>query len=324
MASIREIAKRAQVAPGTVSRALNNKGYISQETRRRIEQALKELDYVPNELARNLYRNRSNMIGVILPDIEHPFFLGIIKKLVIELKKYQYGVVLWTTEYDIREEEEYLERLKRNAVDGAVIMVPVMEKDIYRNIARPIVLLDRIVEGITYIPIDQEKSGRIAARKLYEDGCRYVLTVIGEPSEEIPSYQRHIAFIDEMTKLGGRVKVIKEEWTSFQLEYHVGLAKKIVKEEPKADGIYAADILGTAFWKVLKEQGKRVPEDFEIISTDGVYENTNTVINLSAVIQPAEEIAKRIAENIIAQIEGKKIKEPEMVDVYLFNGDTTK
>ena len=99
MASIREIAERAKVAPGTVSRALNNKGYISQETREKIEQALKELDYVPNELARNLYRNRSNLIGVILPDIEHPFFLGIIKKLVIELKKYQYGVVLWTTEY---------------------------------------------------------------------------------------------------------------------------------------------------------------------------------------------------------------------------------
>lgn len=324
MASIREIAKRAQVAPGTVSRALNNKGYISQETRRKIEQALKELDYVPNELARNLYRNRSNMIGVILPDIEHPFFLGIIKKLVIELKKYQYGVALWTTEYESCEEAEYLERLKRNAVDAAVIMVPVLENSVYQRLNRPVILLDRIVNGIAYIPIDQEKSGRLAAVKLYEDGCRYVLTVIGEPSEDIPSYQRHVAFIDEMERLGGRVKVINEKWTSFELDYHIKLARDILSREPEADGIYAADILGTAFWKVLKEQGKKVPEDFEIISTDGVYENTNTVINLSAVIQPAEEIACRIAENIIAQIEGNRIKEPEMVDVYLFNGDTTK
>ena len=62
MANIREIAERAQVAPGTVSRALNNKGYISKETRKKIDKALKELEYVPNELARNLYRNRSNMI----------------------------------------------------------------------------------------------------------------------------------------------------------------------------------------------------------------------------------------------------------------------
>lgn len=323
MASIREIAERAKVAPGTVSRALNNKGYISQETREKIEQALKELDYVPNELARNLYRNRSNLIGVILPDIEHPFFLGIIKKLVIELKKYQYGVVLWTTEYS-SEEAEYLERLKRNAVDAAVIMVPVLPKSVYQKLGRPLMLLDRIVEGISYIPIDQEKSGRLAAGKLYQDGCRNVLTVIGEPSGEIPSYQRHVAFVKEMERLGGRVKVIKEEWTSFELEYHVELAKKILQEEPEADGIYAADILGTAFWKVLKEQGRRVPEDFEIISTDGVYENTNTVINLSAVIQPAEEIAKQIARNILAQIEGKESGLPELVDVYLFGGDTTK
>ena len=128
----------------------------------------------------------------------------------------------------------------------------------------------------------------------------------------------------EMERLGGRVKVIKEEWTSFDLEYHVELAKKILQEEPQADGIYAADILGTAFWKVLKEQGRRVPEDFEIISTDGVYENTNTVINLSAVIQPAEEIARQIARNILAQIEGKESGLPELVDVYLFGGDTTK
>lgn len=323
MASIREIAERAKVAPGTVSRALNNKGYISQETREKIEQALKELDYVPNELARNLYRNRSNLIGVILPDIEHPFFLGIIKKLVIELKKYQYGVVLWTTEYS-SEEAEYLERLKRNAVDAAVIMVPVLPKSVYQKLGRPLMLLDRIVEGISYIPIDQEKSGRLAAGKLYQDGCRNVLTVIGEPSGEIPSYQRHVAFVKEMERLGGRVKVIKEEWTSFDLEYHVELAKKILQEEPQADGIYAADILGTAFWKVLKEQGRRVPEDFEIISTDGVYENTNTVINLSAVIQPAEEIARQIARNILAQIEGKESGLPELVDVYLFGGDTTK
>ena len=87
MASIREIAQRAQVAPGTVSRALNGKGYISKETREKIEKALTELEYVPNELARNLYRNRSNMIGAILPDIEHPFFIGIIKKLVTEIDR---------------------------------------------------------------------------------------------------------------------------------------------------------------------------------------------------------------------------------------------
>lgn len=324
MASIREIAQKANVAPGTVSRALNNKGYISKETREKIEKAMVEIEYAPNELARNLYRNRNNMIGVILPDIEHPFFIGVIKKLVIEMKRYHYGVVLWTTEYDPGEEEKYLERLKCNVVDGVVIMVPALEKQIYQNTKRPIVLMDRTIEGMIDIEINQEKSGRLAAEKLYQDGCRNVLTVVGEESEEIPSLKRHKAFSEEMEKLGGRVTVLKEEWNNFELEYHMRRAEEILDHYPNADGIYAADILGTAFLKTLLKRGRKVPEEFEIISTDGVYESGNRVINLSAIVQPAEKIAKSIAENIIAQIEGKRAKKPECIDVYLFNGDTTK
>lgn len=324
MANIREIAERAQVAPGTVSRVLNNKGYISKETRNKVDQALKELEYVPNELARNLYRNRSNMIGVILPDIEHPFFWGIIKKLVIELKKYDYGVALWTTEYKAEEEKEYLERLKRNAVDAAAVFVPALPGKFYQELGRPLVLLDRIVEGIVYIPIDQEKSGQLAARKLYRDGCRHVLTVVGEQSNDIPSFKRHIAFVNEMQKLGGQVKVIREEWKNFGFDYHMKLAEKLLRQEPEADGIYAADILGTAFLKVLRKMGKNVPKDFEIISTDGIDENDRAVISLSAIIQPAEVIAKEMAEALITQIEGHPIKEQKTVDVYMYNGDTTK
>ena len=84
------------------------------------------------------------------------------------------------------------------------------------------------------------------------------------------------------------------------------LAKKILQEEPQADGIYAADILGTAFWKVLKEQGRRVPEDFEIISTDGVYENTNTVINLSAVISWRRKLRGRSQGIFWHRLRGRK------------------
>lgn len=324
MASIREIAERAQVAPGTVSRTLNNKGYISKETREKVEKALKELEYVPNELARNLYRNRSNMVGVILPDIEHPFFLGIIKKFVQEMKKYDYGVALWTTEYDGEEEARYLERLRRNVVDGAVVLVPVLSKEVYQTLGRPLVLLDRIVEGISYIPINQEKSGILAARKLYEDGCRNVLTVVGEESDEIPSFKRHQAFVEEMERLGGSVKVIETQWNNFDISYHQKLAEQILEQEPDADGIYTADILGTGFLKVLMRQGRKVPEEFEIISTDGIYENSNAVITLSAIIQPAEKIAKQMAESVIAQIEGREIKPPKVIDVYMYNGDTTK
>lgn len=325
MASIREIAKQAQVAPGTVSRALNGKGYISKETREKIERALEELEYVPNELARNLYRNRSNMIGVILPDIEHPFFVGIIKKLVTELKKSGCSVVLWMTEYSGAAEQDYLDRLKSNVVDGVVDLVPMLPDEVYQKLGRPLVMFDRRVEGVVCIPIDQEKSGRLAAQKLYADGCRRVLTVVGDESEVIPSLRRHYAFMEEMNRLGGTVVVLRMEWKDFQLNSYLRFARETLTQYPEADGIYAADILGNAFLKVLPEFGKRAPEEFEIISTDGIADNTNAVVGLSAVVQPAEAIAEWIAVSLMGQIgETAGKAEEKMIDVYLFEGDTTK
>lgn len=76
MASIRDVAKLAQVAPSTVSLVLNNKGYVSDASRKKVLDAIKKLNYVPNELARNLYRNSTNIIGIIVPDVAHPFFWG--------------------------------------------------------------------------------------------------------------------------------------------------------------------------------------------------------------------------------------------------------
>jgi len=85
MASIREVAQEAGVGVGTVSRALNGSGYVSPETRKKIEKAAKKLKYTPNELARNLYHNRTGIVGVIVPDLDHPFFSSLVKHIVMVL-----------------------------------------------------------------------------------------------------------------------------------------------------------------------------------------------------------------------------------------------
>ena len=79
MANIREVARRAGVGVGTVSRALNGSGYVAEETKERIQAIARELDYNPNELARNLFRNRTGIVGVVVPDMENPFFQQAVK-----------------------------------------------------------------------------------------------------------------------------------------------------------------------------------------------------------------------------------------------------
>ncbi len=99
MASIKDVAKYAGVAPSTVSLVLNNAGYVSQRTREKVESAVRELNYTPNELARNLYRNRTNMIGIIVPDTAHPFFLRLYdmqKFIYIDLATRLWSVLRFT------------------------------------------------------------------------------------------------------------------------------------------------------------------------------------------------------------------------------------
>ena len=81
MAKIKDVAKLANVSPSTVSLVLNNKGYVSEATRAKVQAAVKELNYVPSEVARNLSLNRTNIIGVIIPDIAHPFFAALLHEI---------------------------------------------------------------------------------------------------------------------------------------------------------------------------------------------------------------------------------------------------
>ena len=90
MASIRDVARRAGVGVGTVSRVINGNGYVSADTKKKIEKAIEELEYTPNELARNLFRNRSGIIGVLVPDLDHPFFSAFARETEVALYKLGY------------------------------------------------------------------------------------------------------------------------------------------------------------------------------------------------------------------------------------------
>ena len=119
IAGIRDVARKAQVGVGTVSRYLNESGYVSKESREKIEKAISELDYQPNELARNLYHNRSGIIGLIVPDLEYPLFSKLSKYIEISLYEKNYKTMICNTVGVSNREKEYLSLLERNEVDGS-------------------------------------------------------------------------------------------------------------------------------------------------------------------------------------------------------------
>ena len=120
MASIKDVAQKAGVGVGTVSRVINGSGYVAADTRKKIEQAISDLEYTPNELARNLFRNRTGIIGVLIPDLDHPFFSAFTRETEVALYKRGYKAMICNTVGSSNRERDYLNMLDRNMVDGII------------------------------------------------------------------------------------------------------------------------------------------------------------------------------------------------------------
>ena len=167
MASIRDVAKQAGVGVGTVSRALNGTGYVSPDTKKKIEKAAEKLGYTPNELARNLYRNRTGIVGVMVPDLDHPFFSCLAKHIEMELYRQGYKTMICNTIGISDREKDYLDMLDRNIVDGIITAAHSLDEEEYLKRKKPIVSVDReFGPGIPLIGSDHAMGGRMAAELL--------------------------------------------------------------------------------------------------------------------------------------------------------------
>ena len=155
--NIREIARRAGVSSATVSRVLNNSGYVKSETRQKVMEVVKEYDYVPNEIARSLSIQDSFSIGVIIPDIENEFFSKVINGVNEVAEKYHYNLIFWGTNETLAKEHRCLDLVKRRWVKG-VLITPISDSD---DVTReqllaleksgvPVVLIDRDVKGARF------------------------------------------------------------------------------------------------------------------------------------------------------------------------------
>ena len=172
MASIRDVAKQAGVGVGTVSRALNGTGYVSPDTKKKIEKAAEKLGYTPNELARNLYRNRTGIVGVMVPDLDHPFFSCLAKHIEMELYRQGYKTMICNTIGISDRERDYLDMLDRNIVDGIITAAHSLDEEEYLKQKKPIVSVDReFGPGIPLIGSDHAMGGRMAAELLLKNGC---------------------------------------------------------------------------------------------------------------------------------------------------------
>ena len=199
LTNIKDVAIKAGVSVSTVSRVMNNRGYISQATKDKVFNAMKDLNYQPNEIAKSLFKKKSNIIGLILPDISTPFYAEETRYIEEELYKLGYKLMLCNAYNSSTREQEYINMLLRNQVDGIIIGSHTLKIEDYLNLNLPNVALDRYLgDDIPVVSADHMEGGKLAALELLNCGCTNILHFSGSSKVPTPSNDRHKSFNDNL------------------------------------------------------------------------------------------------------------------------------
>lgn len=275
--TIREIAKITGVSVASVSRTLNGLSGVGEETRKKILETCDQLGYVPNTLARGLVLQKTQTIGVIMPDIASPFYSHLMILAGLEAKKYGYQVLLCNSFRNYEMEINYFNLLIGNQVEG-ILFFPVGEES-HRNVKQflryvPIVSLNEMpVESkIPWVAADEVLSGRMATEHLIQCGCQK-LAYIGYTEEGV-AYRHRVDGFRAVIKENQIYGEVFESSTKPRGGFDQGYRKFCEFWEQKTfipDGIVASsDETACGILKACKEKGVSVPEDLLLIGFDNI------------------------------------------------------
>lgn len=322
--SIKDVAKKAGVGVGSVSRYLNTPEKVSEKMRRKVEAAIKELGYTPNEIARNLKTKNPRNVALLLPSIWHSFFSGLAYYVEAYLEEAGYKLMLCNSDGHPEKELYYLNMLKEKKVSG-IITISYSELDDYINSSLPIISFDRhFKDDVSCITSDNYGGGELAAQELIRTGCK-TLAYVGTYNTRIDTEvkYRKEGFKDYAEKHNVPVYLYLEEDPI--RDYQVFLKGFFDRYRGVVDGVFVEnDNLAKKLIMMAQEEGIKIPDELSVIGYDGV-EDEFFRPKLSTIVQPLDLLAKTTVSKLIPIIEKKnKTVERIVVPVTFRKGETTR
>ncbi|MGC8971698.1 MAG: LacI family DNA-binding transcriptional regulator [bacterium] len=312
MATIKEVAERAGVSVMTVSRVINNSKYVSQETRKRVEQAMKELGYVPNALAHGLITKKTHVLGLIISDITNPFFTTIARGVEDTAIKNGFNIILCNTDEDPEKEERYIELLLRKRVDGIILSPSNCNKNngisliLSKNV--PLVLIDRCIKGLEVDCIYSDSfSGAYELTKyLIGLGHSRIGIIVGPKRistaiERVKGYRKalneaHISIDESLIRWGE--KYSREDG-------YINTMSLLKMDNPPTAIFGGNRLITVGVLKAIRELRLKIPEDISVVSFDEVEDISVTTPFLTVVSQNSYAIGIIAAEWLLKRIKGK-------------------
>jgi LacI family transcriptional regulator len=310
MATIKEVAALAGVSSATVSHVINSTRFVSDAVRDQVLNAMKSLDYRPNDLARSLRSGVTHTLGLIIPDSANPFFAELGHCIENAAFKAGYSVILCNTENDLKKELLYMDVLTKKLVDGMIFVAAGENADTFKNLVEldiPVVVMDRNFDGIDLevVSSDNHQGGLLATNHLIQLGHRRIACVTG-PSRINPSSKRLDGYKEALAANG----IAMDPQLICQGDFHpesgyVAARTWLSMPEPPTAVFACNDLMAMGVIKAAHTKGLHVPDDLALVGYDDIDLATYTNPPLTTIRQPKVEMGLTALQIILDRIKEK-------------------
>jgi DNA-binding LacI/PurR family transcriptional regulator len=310
---MRQIAERAGVSIGTVSHVINETATVRPKLRERVIEAIRSMGYQPSALAQGLRKNRTNMLGMVIPDITNPFFPGVVRGVEDVAYKRSFRVILCNADNDPGKEASYVRELRSYHIAGLLI-IPAAGADIaghlrdYGSASVPVVCIDRVPEGWKgdAVLVANAEGAYLATRHLIQMGHKR-LAVIAGPLKLTNAVERLKGFTRALNE--ARIEIDPEfvQEALFDTASGYQAALRILRMLPRPTAIFACnDLMAFGVLQAARELGLRCPEDLSIAGFDSLEFTKFTDPSLTSVYQPGYQLGATSARLLLQRIDGMR------------------
>jgi LacI family transcriptional regulator len=313
MVTIRDVARAARVSVGTVSNVLSGSASVRPELRRRVDEAMRELDYHPNQIARSLKTRQTKTLGMVISDITNPFFPQVVRGAEDAALLHGYLLITLNTDDQVERERRALGMLRARKVDGLLLTVSASNAEMshvahFLEAGLPIVCLDREVPGLDLdiVCTDNARGARMCMQHLLSRGHRRIGYLSGSPGLYTAA-MRLSGYEQALRDAGLEPDPTLILHGDFRLESGYRLAKELLLQPEPPTALFASNaMMGFGALKAVHELGLRCPEDIALAMFDDVPFGDVIQPRLTVVAQPAYEMGRAGAELLIARLEGRE------------------
>lgn len=312
--TIRDVAKMANVSISTVSRVMNAPATVVESKRQRVLEAIKKLQYQPNAFARGLIYKKSNTLGVMIPDVENPYYAGILRGMQNAAVQLGYSLMIFNTDRSKERTITYVENLYEKQVDGIIFASDILHPeyfDIIQHYRLPLVLASTNSQEyeIPSVDIDNEKAAYDAVKYLIELGHRKIGMLSFPLNDLISGVPRYNGFVRALKEFGLEKSATQVTYANHRFEEAYEGTAQLYSTFPDLTAVFAAsDEFAMGAITYLHDQGITVPQQVSVIGFDNIRMAHMFIPKLTTIAQPVYEIGQRAVNKLYELIMEEKVE----------------